>query len=289
MKQMTVVRKVAVTSVLTLVLTAVSCGHGNTSAEGETTDTLQMEDSLDEDTTEFLVELDDGLSLGEREIEVFGDFIFAFTHNGRFQAERIRFPLHVVELDGSEDAIRSGKRFRSEFQLPGNDYYTLILGNRNQMDVFQNDSMLTHVALQILSTEDMTSLNYNFRRTDGRWYLESRTHTHINPQIVDFMHFYHQFVTDTVFQQDRLAQQVALTMDDPEDGEEGIEGTIDRDQWPVFRPEMPSGQFVNIDFGQVIAHPHRILLLKCGISNSMMDIFTFQQNEGQWKLTSYEN
>ena len=110
------------------------------------------------------------------------------------------------------------------------------------------------------------------------------------PKVSDFLQFYDQFTTDSVFQQESLAEQLAFSMEDP-DEEEGddIEGTIDRGQWPVFRPEMPSGQFVNIDFGQSIPNPHRIYLLQCGISNGMLDIFTFHQDNGRWRLTSFEN
>ncbi|MBQ8050919.1 MAG: DUF4348 domain-containing protein [Bacteroidaceae bacterium] len=267
-----------------------SCDRGRTQSALEPADTLSLEDTLDIDTIGFFPEEDEGLSLDNHESEVFGDFIFAFTHNGRFQAERIRFPLPVTDFDGTERVIRSGRQFRDEFQLPGNDYYTLILGDRSQMDIFQNDSSLTDVALQSLDLPNQTMVSYNFTRTDGRWYLTSRTHTPLSPKLTDFLQFYDQFTTDTLFQQESIAEQLIFTMEDPDEEEgEDIQGTIDRGQWPVFRPEMPSGRFVNIDFGQPIPNPHRIHLLQCGISNGMLDIFTFHQHDGHWQLISFEN
>ena len=274
---------------LPMLMVMVACGQGHTERDFSDADSLPEADTLVEDTSFFFEDEDDGLSLGNREVEAFSDFIHACTHNGRFQAERIRFPLLVRDIDGSETRITSGKRFRSEFLLPNNDYYTLILGDMNQMDDFQNDSSLTDVAFQFLSLADLRVDSYNFKRSDGRWFLENRSKSHVDAQLIDFMHFYHQFTTDSVFQQESLSQNLSLAIEDSEESEDEISGTIDPDQWPAFRPEMPSGEFVNIDFGQSYPNPSRIHLLKCGISNGMLDIFTFQRDGEQWKLISYEN
>ena len=274
---------------LPILMVMVACGQGRTERGLSEVDSLPDADTLVEDTSFFFDDEDDGLTLGDREVEAFSDFIHAFTHNGRFQAERIRFPLLVKDIDGSETRITSGKRFRSEFLIPNNDYYTLILGDMNQMDIFQNDSSLTDVAFQFLSLADLKVDSYNFKRTDGRWFLENRSKSHVDAQLIDFMHFYHQFTTDSLFQQESLSRNLTFAMEDLEDGEEAISGTIDPDQWPAFRPEMPSGEFVNIDFGQDYPNPSRIHLLKCGISNGLLDIFTFQRDGDQWKLVSYEN
>lgn len=272
-----------------MLMVMVACGQGRTERGFSEVDSLPDADTLAEDTSFFFDDEDDGLTLGEREVEAFSDFIYAFTHNGRFQAERIRFPLPVRDIDGSETRITSGKRFRSEFLIPNNDYYTLILGDMNQMDDYQNDSSLTDVAFQFLSLADLRVDSYNFKRTDGRWFLENRSKSHVDAQLIDFMHFYHRFITDSIFQQESLSRNLSLAIEESEDSEEEISGTIDPDQWPAFRPEMPSGEFVNIDFGQSYPNPGRIHLLKCGISNGMLDIFTFQRDGEQWKLISYEN
>ena len=143
--------------VLCAVLSACfSCDRGRTPSVGETTDTLTLKDTLETDTAFYFEEEDEGLSLDNHATELFGDFIFAFTHNGRFQAERIRFPLPVTDFDGSERTIRSGRQFRSEFQLPQKDYYTLILGERNQMEIFQNDSALSEIAFQNIDLPNQT-------------------------------------------------------------------------------------------------------------------------------------
>ena len=109
------------------------------------------------------------------------------------------------------------------------------------------------------------------------------------PVVKDFLNFYEHFSTDSVFQQESLAREVSISMEDPEGEMGGIEGIIEADQWPMFRPEMPTGSFIHIDFGQSFPHPDHIYFLKCGISNGMMDVFTFRNEDGRWKMTGYEN
>lgn len=282
-------KSVSLLPLLVAIVTWISCGRGRTLPTLGGADSLAMEDTLENDSVLFFEEEDEGLSLDEHETEVFGDFIFAFTHNSRFQAERIRFPLPVTEADGEESVIRSGRQFREEFQLPGNDYYILLLGDMQQMEGFQNDSSLTEVDFQCISLPELSMTSYNFRRTDGHWFLHRRIQAHVNANIVDFLHFYEHFVTDSLFQQEHLARELSISMEDPDGEIGGIEGIIEASQWPMFRPEMPQGRFVHIDFGQTFPHPDRLYMLQCGISNGMLNIFTFRRKDGQWKLTAYEN
>lgn len=252
------------------------------------TDTIIAADTVANDSIEFFEEEDEGLTLTER-TELFSDFIYAFTHNGRFQAERIRFPLPVTDMDGTERRIRSGRQFRSEFRLPGNDYYILMLGERGQMDVLEEDTLITNVNLQCIRLSEGEMTCYRFDRTGGKWFLTNRNDTAFAPQTSDFLHFYERFTTDSVFQQESVAENLHISMDDPGDDEEDIDGTIDRGQWPVFRPDMPCEEFVNIDFGQTYPNPNRMILLQCGISNGFMNIFTYRKENERWMLTAYEN
>ena len=111
----------------------------------------------------------------------------------------------------------------------------------------------------------------------------------IAPKLADFLTFYEKFTTDSVFQQESLAPQLSFAMEDPDEEETDIEGTIDRSQWPVFRPEIPGAKFVHLDFGQTYPNPTRIYLMQCGISNGMLDVFAFRHNGNQWQLVGYEN
>ncbi len=269
----------------------VSCSRGHIgNSEDEEVDSLEIADSLESDSAFFIQDEDEGLTLKEQPNEEFSDFFFAFTHNGRFQAERVCFPLPVTELDGTTRTISSGKQFRSEFLLPGNDYYILLLGDLEQMNVLQSDSTLQHIDLQDIDLEAQKMTTNAFDRKEGRWFLSSRTHSDFESPMREFLTFYEKFATDSVFQQESVARHLKFSMDeDPGDEEDEMEGTIDRDQWPVFRPEMPGRRFVNIDFGQTFPNQHFIYMLQCGISNGMLDIFTFHRDGERWQLVSYEN
>jgi len=280
-------KSVSLLPLMVAMVTCISCGRGRTLSDLGSSDSVAVEDSVEEDSVLFFEEEDEGLSLERQKTEAFADFIFAFTHSGRFQAERIRFPLPVTDAEGQESTIRSGRQFREEFNLPGNDYYTLILGDKSQMDVLQDDSALHAVTLQHIRLGHHKAVNYHFTRTNGRWYLASRRCEALQPHVSDFLTFYNHFSTDSLFQQESLARELFFSMDDPDMG--GIEGIIEPDQWPSFRPVMPTEEFVNIDFGQTFPHPHRIYFLQCGLSNGMLDIFTFRHEDGRWKLTAYEN
>ena len=273
-----------------VVLLCTGCVRGTAFKEGEgAADVLSAVDSLSEDSALFEDEVDEGLRLEGRAVEAFGDFAFAFTHDKRFQAERISFPLEAVNLDGSVRRIKSGKDFRNEFHLPGNDYYVLLLGNRAQMDIFQNDSSLTHVSMQCVDLAEETTTDYMFLRDEGRWQLVKRQHSRLHDASENFLRFYHRFVSDSVYQQSCLASQLSLSMENPDDEESDMQGTIDSSQWPVFRPEMPGNRFVNIDFGQELSETGKMLLVQCGISNGMMDILTFRRAGERWELVSIEN
>ncbi len=232
---------------------------------------------------------DEGLRLEGRAVEAFGDFVFAFTHDKRFQAERIKFPLEVVGLDGTVSYIKRGSDFRNEFRLPGNDYYVLLLGNRSQMDVLLNDSSLSHVSLQCMDLEEESLLDYMFQRHEGRWHLIKREQKHPGNDVGDFLRFYQRFISDSLYQQSCLASHLSITMENPNDEESDVQGTIDASQWPVFRPEMPGNRFVSLNFGQQLSATGNMLLVQCGISNGMMDILTFRRDGEQWELVSYEN
>ena len=274
---------------LTAIAVGISCRHGRTEADLNAVDSTETTDSLDNDSTLYLEEEDEGLSLEEHATEAFGDFFFAFTHNSRFQAERIRFPLPGTDLDGTERTVRSGRQFRSEFRLPGNEYYTLLLGRREQMTVMQDDTLITDIVLQHIHLHQQTMVCYNFHRDNGHWYLIRRNSIPVAAELSSFFQFYERFTTDSLYQQESIATHLAFSMEAPDEDEADIEGTIDRDQWPVFRPEMPGEEFVNVDFGQDFPDPSRILMLQCGISNGMLDIFTFHREGDRWELIAYEN
>lgn len=98
-------KSVSLLPLMVAMVTCISCGRGRTLSDLGSSDSVAVEDSVEEDSVLFFEEEDEGLSLERQKTEAFADFIFAFTHSGRFQAERIRFPLPVTDAEGQESKI----------------------------------------------------------------------------------------------------------------------------------------------------------------------------------------
>ena len=108
-------------------------------------------------------------------------------------------------------------------------------------------------------------------------------------ELSDFLTFYAHFSVDSVFQAESIAQPLTIRMMDPDDELGVIDGTIDALQWSIFCPDVPEGVISNIRYGQSYDNPRHIVLQKCGISNGMQELFTFDKTGGRWRLTAYEN
>jgi len=275
--------------VLMALLGMSSCHQNNTEESGLETDSTQIEDSVVIDSAYTDEDEVEPLELPAGRDEAFSDFIFSFIHNRRFQAERVKFPLKVTNLDGSESRIKSGEVFRKEFRLPSYEYYTVLLGEREQMEVFQNDLELADVNFDMIKLQNRQRKSFHFVRESGKWALIEEKHEVVNDHYADFLDFYQRFTTDSLYEQQSLASHIYFSTPDYENEMETVTGTIEASQWSAFRPEMPFHVITNIEFGQTFENPNKMLLLQCGISNGMMDVYTFHKEGGRWKLISYEN
>lgn len=240
------------------------------------------------DTVEWQMEEEENQPLPRNVDELFDDFIFNFAHNKRLQLERIQFPLTVTEADGERRTI-TRKQWKHEYLFMQQDFYTVLFNDANQME-FEKSTDREEVQVEWIGLEEHTVKSCHFRRLSGLWMLvDERMHTFDGYDIADFLRFYGRFATDSVFQRESLARPLHYVTADPDDDFDTIEGTLDADQWFAFRPQMPAGTITNIRYGQAYSDPNRMLLLKSGISNGLVDIFTFRKIGGRWRLVSYEN
>jgi len=271
-----------------IILFMVSCREGHNETEVPDIDTLVVDTVLQDTLTDFEEKVEE-LVLPTNRTECFSDFIFTFVNNRRFQAERIKFPLPLEEIDGSIHHITSGKDFRSDFVWPSREEYTMLLTDPQQMETYQNNMELSSVEVQIISLRSQSVRGYYFQREEGRWYLMRRRQYAPQGTLARFLSFYQRFTTDSVYRQQSVAEHMNYATTDPDGEMERVEGTLERSQWPAFSPDMPQGIITNINFGQPIENTSRMVLLQCGTSSGMMDIYTFLCEEGKWKLISYEN
>ncbi len=237
--------------------------------------------------------VDEEIALSEplqptNEVLAFDDFFFLFLRSKTFQLKHVRFPVQIEELDGTRRTITSGNAFTEYFYWPNEEEYTLLLTDVAEMEGFKSDLALDTVVAQVIDLEEMTMRCYDFAERDSVWWLHASRDLELQGRMADFLKFYAQFTTDTIFQGQRLAEQIHFTYADPDSEKEVVEGILLPSQWEAFRPELPQGTLTNFDFGQPIEDSQRIVVLECETASSMMRTFTFEQWHGRWILTSFD-
>ena len=255
----------------------------------------------DEEQESFLREDIEGDEEAEEELDlqeednprldgVFDDFLFAYLHSHALRQERTAKPLRLEQKERPTEML---EQFDPAFELSflSGEYLTTFYGNAAQMQAeddeeFEEDSV---VSLQRINLNDGTIRNFLFFREEGRWQLDAiHEATFIDDDLSDFLGFYARFCSDSLFQRQSIANPLHIVLQDPEDEEGSIDGTIDADQWQTVCPEVPSGIISNIRKGQHYGQ-HRVVMRKSGQSNGLQEIFTFTKDKGDWHLTKYEN
>ncbi len=250
-----------------------------------------VSDSVDEASSDSLLLFSEPESeeedLPANADELFDDFVFEFSRLRKFQASRVEFPLPLVEHG---DTVWLAKEdWKHENLFAHYDYYTVFFNNEEQMEL-EKSTDLEHVDVEWIDMGKHKFKTFHFERRKGEWMLveESLQPLEESP-LADFMDFYARFVTDADFQQRSVADPLRYVTADPDDDFSMIEGTLDHEQWDAFKPQLPSGRLTNIRYGQTYDAPRRMILVKQGISNGLMDILTFRKRGKDWKLVSYEN
>lgn len=250
-----------------------------------------VSDSVDEASSDSLLLFPEP-EMEEEELpanadELFDDFVFEFSRLRKFQASRVEFPLPVV-VHGDTSWIDQ-EDWRHENLFAHYDYYTVFFNNEEQMEL-EKCTDLEHVDMEWIDMEKRKFKTFHFERREGKWMLvEETVQPIVESPLADFMDFYVRFVEDADFQSWSVADPLRYVTADPDDDFSMIEGTLDHEQWDAFKPQLPAGRLTNIRYGQTYDDPRRMILVKQGISNGLMDILTFRRRGGNWKLVSYEN
>ena len=216
--------------------------------------------------------------------ELCDDFFFNFASNGKWQTERTVFPLSVfVDGEKTEEIVK--RRWKTEPFFTNQDYYTLIFDSPQQMELVR-DTTLTDATVERIDMDKARVQQFLFSRKSGRWMLhELRWQPLPHNANAQFLLFYQRFVTDSLFQQQSLANQIFFSGPDPDDDFSMIEGVITPDFWDAFKPDLPQHVIYNIVYGhQNPAATQKIFLLR-GISNGQEMEITFHLRRGHWKLT----
>ena len=268
-----------------LLLTACKGGRANSFEADDTEDssavTVQQESgqlTMEEEIDELIAQE----PLPQSADELFDDFIFNFASNRRLQMERIAFPLLINS--GAKKEYITPDNWQMEHFFMHQGEYTLMFDREEQLKLTQ-DTAIVEVALEKIFLEEDFIRQYLFSRASGRWMLtEIRNQTLPRNANATFIAFYQQFVTDSTFQRESLADEIAFQGPDPDDDFAQMEGVITPDFWDAFAPELPQRMLYNIVYAPQDPQSQQKILMVRGIANGLEQILTFRIQGGRWKL-----
>lgn len=220
--------------------------------------------------------------------ESFDDFIYNFASDDALQRQRIVFPLPYYNGDTASKIEK--KYWKHDALFTKQNYYTLLFDREEDMDLV-GDTSLTSVQVEWIYVKTRTVKKYYFERIKGAWMLEAINLRSIEAnENEDFVDFFSRFVTDSIFQSQRIRQPLSFVTTDPDDDFSILETTLDLNQWFAFKPVLPADKLSNINYGQKNSDRslHKILALK-GIGNGFSNILYFQRRESGWELYKFED
>ncbi len=276
-------------SLLVVFCLLLSCGRHSGSRETDVPlDTLSW---ADEDTLDVVADEEDAVEeVGSPEHldASFDDFMFSFVRSPQLQRQRVARDITVLNEEGKEVALRRTD-LREAFSFLNGDYYTVLYGDVDQIEQ-EKENPSDVVDVERIDLDSYHVITYTFQQEKGKWMLaELDDNSFADDELSDFLTFYAHFCEDSLFQAESIAQPLTIKMMDPDDELGYIDGTIDALQWSIFCSEVPSGVISNIRYGQSYANPRHMVLQKCGFSNGMQELFTFDKSGDRWRLTAYEN
>lgn len=260
---------------------------GKTEEESVEGDTLKV-DSTDSDAISEEEKILEEVSRSGHVDELFDDFLYTFSHIHAMQKQRVEYPLADIAEDGTNVGLQKGE-FTDDMNFLDGEYTTTFWNSRKQTSL-KEDTTLTKATVEKLDLDNHQIVAYDFHKKKGKWMLYARRHQKFqDADMPDFLEFYSRFSSDSLYRQGSLSNNIKVNMLDPDNEDQSISGTIDPQQFPVMCPEVPSGQITNIRYGQNYSSPRKIILEKSGQSNGMSEIFTFEKEGKEWKLTEYDN
>lgn len=264
-----------------------SCSGKQSSNQSWVDSVLESYDSIPDDSLVFSVE---DAPVSQTVDEYFIDFLFTFTHNKQFQKSRTCLPISILNRAGEVvQSVSSVEDINDFLDFGSLDCYFMLLHDVSQLE---SDYMTTtnDVVLSLVDLDDSSVKNLGCERVNGEWHLNRAAEFSLDSfSYGNFLHFYHNFAVDNDFQTEHVAQPLNISIPDEEEDGHFIEGTIDANQFSVFSPELPHGKLLLLDYDNHHAdETNKVVMVKCGLGSGMMDIMTFAECDGDWKLTSIE-
>ncbi len=282
-------RKASAIIVSIILLSAIcfnTTGCKGEASQPERTDSTSVSDSIEQDAA--AADTNEETPMPTAADMLFEDFIFNFASNRKLQTSRIKFPLPVIE-NGNKTFINK-RQWPTEHFFIDNDYYTLIFGNRKQMNAM-NDTAVSHVTLENILFDQKSIKQYKFNRIGGKWMLTEVESMPISEsQNASFLDFYERFAVDNEFQIESMNDIVEFSAPDPDNDFASMSGTLLPDQWPAFKPEfLPTDSLYNFIYGGAIENTSQRIFIIEGLASGMRTEMTFRLKNGKWVLTKFNS
>ena len=273
---------------LASVLLMLSCGGKKETAPAEETpvDTMPqvIQDTVAEDTLEQLIAQ---TPMPRAADELFDDFLFNFSANRQLQMERVAFPLPVIR--NGKTTYTSKNEWRMERFFMRQDFYTVLFDNEQQMELVK-DTSVSEATVEKIYFNTGAVMQYQFKRVKGAWMLlEIKTEPIAANHNASFLEFYHQFVTDSIFQIESIGHTVRFVGPDPDDDFARMEGILTPDTWPAFAPELPDRMIYNVVYGKATRDSKQKIFVMRGIANGLEVEMTFRCEDDRWQLVKLTN
>ena len=273
---------------LVSVLLMLSCGEKQKKAPAEETplDTIPqvVQDTVEQDTLEQLLAQ---TPMPRAADELFDDFLFNFSANRQLQMERVAFPLPVVR-NGKTTRMTKGE-WRMERFFMRQEFYTVLFDNEQQKEL-EKDTSVSEATVEKIYFNTGAVMQYQFKRIKGAWMLlEINTEPIAANHNASFLEFYHNFVTDSVFQTESISQTVQFVGPDPDDDFARMEGILTPDTWPAFAPELPDRMIYNVVYGKATRNSKQKIFVMRGIANGLEVEMTFRCVDDRWLLVKLTN
>ena len=238
-------------------------------------------DTLEADTLETILE---AAPVPKAADGLFDDFLFNFAANRKLQYSRIVFPL-LADYFGQETHIER-KEWKMEHFFMRQGFYTLVAGTSEELYA-SKDKKVSQAVVEKVMFSDHCVMQYVFRRVEGQWFMQELRKQRLADNVNGtFYAFYNKFVSDSLYRQESLAENVEFSGPDPDDDFSRIEGSIMPEQFSMFVPEIPHGTIFNVVYGEPKPMPDQRVLVVRGVSNGFEIEMTFQKVHGRFMLTA---
>lgn len=256
---------------------------------GEKTENAEQENVPGDSATDSLAT--DSLATDSMEPPVaadgiFDDFMYNFMRNKKFQKKRIKFPLENL-VDGKNKPIAE-RAWKFDPVYVHEDVYTMLFDDEKSV-TSEKDTSVHHVVVEWVYLDKGRVKQYHFSKDKGQWRLV-RLDTHDIGKNVnrDFFKFYSRFSVDAAFQMKHITNPFEFRTYDP-DSFQPMDGLLDVEQWPDFKPDMPSGRITNINYGQHYSSNGQRVLVITSPSAGMSCMLSFKKQKGGWTLVRMES